>query len=211
MRFLISIIFAFIAVTDVAHAACRDAVSDKEQSLAFSILDQDTREGLSESLSLGLNPVTFPQEDISKASHPCLRTRFRAGAAEFSLYGMIGEAPPRWATSANQPGRIVYVAELPFPKRAVVEVAAQQGQPIIHFKPADFMFVLAVTDGARRDVFRFYDKMPNDERLSEDMCAALTGEDPVVASYDELSNQTVFLGNASSQIPATGHCHGKVS
>jgi hypothetical protein len=47
------------------------------------------------------------------------------------------------------------------------------------------MIVLAITSNDKREIYRFYSAEPDDATLSSDMCAALSGELPIIATFTE--------------------------
>jgi hypothetical protein len=194
-----------------ASPACKGVGSTTAKPLDFANSDNDTLMGLTIALVYGLDPSTFPARDIAAEASPCKRGDFDVGSVTYSLYGDEG-LPQRWATDPNLSGRLVYIALLPRPGPALAAYRAQPNSSSVQFKPGDMMFVLAVTDGDQRRLFRFYDAIPDDSTLEADMCAALSGQLALLGQFDTSSGHADFAGLANSETPpAAGTCHAKVS
>ncbi|MGD0190308.1 MAG: hypothetical protein ABSD74_06170 [Rhizomicrobium sp.] len=203
-------VFAVSPLYAIAAASCKDTGSMSAKPLTFSETDVDTQTGLSVSFTFGLTPATFPLQDIGQTANPCKRGEFDVGAVTYQLFG-TGDSPPRWAGNANAPGRIVYVALLPKPAPALAAYQAQSNATSFQFKPGDMMFVLAITDGDARQLYRFYDAIPDDSTLAGDMCAALSGAWKPIASFNTASGHSTFAGLGGSQPAVTGSaCHARI-
>lgn len=193
-----------------AFSACAGVGESGARSLKFPP-DLETRKSLALSIHLGLNPPSFPAEQIRKQPAPCRRASFHAGEADFTLFGTDAGLPPRYAVSTRD-DRIAYVALLPLPKPAAAAWKENPGAPKYSFPHQDFMYVLSLTNGGQRLIYRFYSVLPKDDRLMADMCAALTGEDPVIGIYDSLSGRSDLrsLGLASEALHSS-RCRANIS
>jgi hypothetical protein len=207
-RFAITLSAIFFSLAHAEAApACHGSGSQSAKMLFFSPNDSETLRGLYIALNMGLTPATFPAQDVAKARAPCERAHFDAATASYTLYGDDAGLPPRWASAAVG-GRIAYVALLPQPGPALAAYRANSSGTEFPFKPGDMMYVLAVTAGDSRQLYRFYDALPDDARLSGDMCAALNGELPVLGTFDVATDQSdlVRLGSVAAPVANTA-CH----
>jgi hypothetical protein len=170
--------------------------------------------GLGIAIELGLNPASFPDAYIAKIATPCRRTIFQAGSDQFGLFGVEKrDQPPRYAKSeTGHDTRIAYLAALPRPAAALASVQAGPKGGVYKFKPADFIFILAVTNATDRLFFRFYDAIPDDVTVAQDMCAALAGEDIPIGTYDSLTGKTGIYDNSAPKKLSRGqHCRQMIS
>jgi hypothetical protein len=188
-------IFAVVAGHAVAGAAtgnvattCKGTGSPAAKVLTFDATDPDTVNGLNIALQMGLTPATFPAGDIAKIATPCKRAKFTVGGLDYSLYGTDGTLPYRWATTPSHPGETAFTALMPQPKPALDWYRKYQtdNKTEAQFSTGtDMMFVLAITSNDKREIYRFYSAEPDDATLTSDMCAALSGELPIVATFTE--------------------------
>src|ERR1051325_9464307 len=132
--------------------------------------------GLSVALAYGLNPQSFPEEQISASGGKCRRGAFLAGETKYDFFGN-GHLPVRWARSPKLGDGIVYLALLPKPGPALTAYERNPNVPV-KFGKDEFMYVLAITDGSARLIYRFYDGLPVDDVLAKDMCKAASGQLP---------------------------------
>lgn len=172
------------------------------------------RLGLGIAVELGLNPASFPDDYIAKIATPCQRTKFQVGSGQFALFGVNNrDQPPRYAKSeTGHDTRIAYLAALPRPAAAIASVQAGPKGGVYKFKPGDFIFILAVTKATDRLLFRFYDAIPDDVTLAQDMCAALAGEDIPIGTYDSLTGKTgLYASSVPRKLPRGQHCRQTIS
>lgn len=204
---LLAMAFACLAGAP-ALAACNGPGSAAAKAISYSNADNDTRAGLTIALVFGLDPPTFPAQQLAAAKNPCRRASFIAGADDYVVYGEDNGLPPRWAASASNPSRIAYVALMPSPAAAFAARRANPGGNSMKLTPSGVNYVLAVTDGGNRLLFRFYNAVPDDARLAADMCAALSGSLPAQGVYDTSTQQSALdqLGD-SATTPASEACH----
>jgi hypothetical protein len=203
-----AVIALFFATAHAEAApACNGPGSSTARTLTFSPSDSDTVRGLAVSLLMGLTPASFPAPDIAKVQGACERAHFDAASASFTLYGNDTGLPPRWASAATG-DRIAYVALLPQPGPALASYRANSGGTDFAFKPGDMMYVLAVTSGGSRQIYRFYDALPDDARLAGDMCAALNDQLPVLGTLDTATGQSDLarLGSVATPV-VNAACH----
>src|SRR5581483_880101 len=179
-----------------AAAPCTDDGKPEAKDIFYYSGDPAVLEGLDTSLKLGLEPSSFPRERIEGKTSACTRTTFDSGAITWLLFGSGADAPPRWATSAGDPNRIVFLALMPGSEEARRWVEAVRKDPA-HPPEARFttaMFALTIADGDRRDVYEFLDRIPDNVRLAKLMANALEGRTPVLLSYDVRQHSSNFYG-----------------
>ncbi len=204
-------IFVFVAGSALAGTAtaekqdaatvCKGAGSATAKVLALDPADGDTANGLSIALQLGLTPATFPTGDIAKIAAPCKRSEFTAGGLVYSLYGTDEASPYRWATTPSHPGETAYVALMPRPAPALAWYRKYQAdnKTAAQFSTdTESMIVLAITANDSREIYRFYSATPDDETLAADMCAALSGELPILVTFTE-GNDSIDLSHLSDK------------
>lgn len=196
-----AVIFTFVAGPALAGAAaaekasittaCKGVGSPTAKLLAFDPTDGDTANGLGIALQLGLTPATFPTDDIAKFAAPCKRSEFTAGGLVYSLYGVDEALPYRWATTPSHPGETAYIAVMPRPAPALAwyrKYQADNKTTAQFATDTESMAVLAITANDSREIYRFYSATPDDVTLAADMCAAISGELPIIATFAEGSN-----------------------
>lgn len=169
--------------------------------LSFNAARDDTRVGLGVALQFGLDPTTFPAEQIAQNPDVCPRGRFRAGEGSYTLLGSTDNLPPRFARSAIGSSTIVFLALLPKPDQAFAwaKKHAESRETQATFKPSDMMYVLAVTDGAARELYAFFDTIPDDAKLATAMCGALTNQLPLLGTYQTETGESVISDVAKAQ------------
>jgi hypothetical protein len=184
---LLSAIVSAAAADPSAQPACHGAGFPAAKELAFDPHDETISEGLNIALQMGLTPATFPADDIAKIAKPCRRLDFEAAGLTYSLYGTDDALPYRWASTPTRPGEVAYTAAMPGPGPALDWYLKNgRNSTSAQFSTGtETLVVLAITAGDTREIFRFYDKTPADAVLAADMCAALSGELPVVATLTE--------------------------
>jgi hypothetical protein len=190
-----------------AAPACNSPSSLTAKTLLFSPGDSDTLNGLSIALAMGLEPATFPAQNVAKLQAPCERAHFDANSASYILYGDDDGLPPRWAAQTGN-DKIAFVALLPLPGPALASYRGSPDGTQFKFQNSDMMYVLAVAVGGERQIYRFYDVLPDDARLSGDMCAALNGQLPLLGTFDTATNRSDLarLGSVSAPVANTD-CH----
>ena len=146
-------------------------------------------EGFFVSALLGLEPETFPSDDIRRQAAPCRRLEFKLGDEAWSLYGGADTTPPRWATSTARPGKVVFLAAMPWPEDALRWADARKRNPETEATFERLALALTIAEGDKRAVYALYDAAPDDARLVRHMAAALTGELQPFAVYDVRTNR----------------------
>ena len=192
----------------VAKAACAGYGAPAAKVLSFSAQDADTTLGLSVALNFGLDPPSFPSQQIAAAINPCRRATFKLGDATYGVFDVDTGLPPRWAFDAANPSRVAFIALMPSPEAGLASYRHDSKASQLKGKTADFMYVLAVTDTNDRRLFRFYSALPDDTRSASDMCAALAGELPVIGTYhtDTAQSDLDHLGDVAPPV-AISACH----
>lgn len=177
-----------------ALADCNGAGSATAGPVYYYTADEPVLAGLNASLVLGLEPSSFPAANILKAPQRCKRGAFTAMTDTWTLYGDDEGEPPRWATNTADASQVVFLAPMPSADEAGRWSEAQRRSPAnastAHFKTR--MFALVLADGARRKVYGFYDAIPTDERLKQDMQAVLEGRTPYTIDYDTVAHRADF-------------------
>jgi hypothetical protein len=187
-----------LAFADGARAdgLCSSNGASTVSELDFHDAGSDTLKGLTIALALGLDPPSFPFEAVTASSAPCTLGAFRVGADSYSLYSS-DEAPQRWAVSKADVSHIAFLVQVPQPVPALNAIKANPDAISVGFSMSELMFVLAVTEGDTRGIYRFYDAIPDDARLEHDMCMALSGQTTALASFDPFTNKGDFAGLAA--------------
>jgi hypothetical protein len=96
----------------LAATPCKGAGSATAKPVLYHTADDAVRDGLSTTLQLGLEPATFPSQDIAKLPDACIHASFSAGGRAWTLYGDDDDTPPRWAR-ASDARTTVYLAAMP--------------------------------------------------------------------------------------------------
>ncbi len=168
-----------------AATPCKGAGSVSAKPVFYYTADEAVLDGLAVTLQLGLEPATFPSQDIAKHPDACVHASFNAGDRTWTLHGDDEDTPPRWA-QASDASTIVYLAAMPPADQAHVWAEAQRdhrtGEKTVTFK--GMMFALVAADGDKRRIFGFYDALPDDARLSQAMRSAIEGRTPAILSFD---------------------------
>ena len=189
-----------------AWAAC-DAGNPGAKQLSFDTTSREDFMGMSMAYDFGLSPETFPREDIAKNARACPRGSFRSNGATYQMLGDIYSMPERWAERAGT-GEVAYIAEMPKPKPAYAWLMAHKNSQSsqFQFKNDEMMTVLAVTDGAKRKVYAYFDMMPDDATIARAMCAALSGKMALLGSYDEPTGVSSFTGAVQTPLASIAGC-----
>lgn len=188
MRFAFVILLAVLirAGGSVAATPCAHPGSSAAVPVFYYTADDAVLDGLQVTLDLGLEPPTFPSEDIAKHPDACVRAPFTAAAQTWTLFGDEDDTPPRWAISPTDPKRIVFIAAMPPAEQAHLWAESQRKHPtheaVAKFK--GFMYALVAADGPNRQVYGFYSALPDDARLSEAMTAVIERRWPAIVSFD---------------------------
>jgi hypothetical protein len=179
---------ASLLATGAAFAAsppCKDAGSTAAKPVLYYTADPAVLDGLEVALKLGLEPATFPSQDIAKQKDACIRRSFDAAGGTWTLYGDDHDTSPRWAVASNT-NTIVYLAYLPPADQAHLWAEADRhhstNEKFVKF--SSMMLALVAADGDKRRVFGFYDSLPDDARLTEAMQLALEGRTPAILGFD---------------------------
>jgi hypothetical protein len=200
-----------LSLAGTAHAAGCDAGSAKAKYLTLSTADEAARTALAAAIFLGLNPFSFPQDRIAAVTQPCKRRDFHARDGLYTLYGDIDGEPQRYAMRKADLTRVAYLAELPLPAPAFAALRAGSKNGNYTFKNGQMIFVLAVTEGYQRNIFHFYDAIPDDQTLAIDMCAALSGDDMPIGTYNSSFGTTTFYAPAPPRGPRRMTCRIVIS
>lgn len=194
---------AAFVLSGAAQAAspCTDAGSADAKAPEFGSKAAEIVAGSLVSFLLGLTPATFPADEISKIPNACQRTTFTVGSDVYTVHGANGDQPSRFATSPTQSG-IAFFAAMPRPQPALEwhrrYMADNNVAPNFNTE-RDMMFALVVTRGSKRDVYEFYDKIPDDERVASAMCQALAGKLPIFATFDVETSDFEFSPKPPTQ------------
>jgi len=168
-----------------ATTPCRGSGSASAKPILYYTADGAVLDGLAVTMQLGLEPSTFPSQDIAKHLDSCVHASFNVGGRSWTLHGDDDETPPRWARSSDL-GTIVYLAAMPPADPAHAWAEAQRkhasGEKTVTFK--GMMFALVAADGDKRRIFGFYDALPDDARLIGAMQSALEGRTPAILGFD---------------------------
>ena len=193
-RLIAGLLVAFALANGArADGVCSNNGVSTVSELDFHGADNDTVTGLTIALALGLDPPSFPFEAVTASSSPCEHGAFRVGTDSYDLYS-ADVAPLRWAVSKADLSRIAFLAQVPRPAPALNAIKADPDAMSVQFSTNQLMFVLAVTEGDKRGIYRFYDAIPDDVRLEHDMCMALSGHTAALASFDPFTNKGDFTG-----------------
>jgi hypothetical protein len=164
---------------------CKSAGSAAAKPMFYYTADDDVLDGLEVTLDLGLEPGTFPAQDIAKIKDACVHASFTASGKPWTLYGEDDETPPRWARTPGD-ATTFYLAAMPPADQAHLWAEAQRrhatGEKTVTFK--GMMFALVATDGDNRRIFGFYDSLPDDARLTAAMQAAIEGRTPAIIGFN---------------------------
>jgi len=144
---------------------------------------------LAASYYLALSPAGEPENYLRKQNVRCKRTEFNVGTVSFALFGSDNSPVLRYALHDNDYTRMAFLALAPRPDAAA---SATPNGGNYSFKKSEMIYMLGVTDGDDRQVFRYYDTIPTDAALAMDMCRALSGEDPVLGVYDTVRQRSRF-------------------
>lgn len=136
-----------------------------------------------------LTPASFPRENIQANPQACTRASFTANDGTYRMFGQMSDSPPRWATGPS--GRIAYLAVMPPPH--VVLGWAQRGAsgPLTFRDPP--VYVLAIVNGERRDIFVLFEGVPGDEQLATAFRDALDGRIPLLATFNAETGEVEFV------------------
>jgi hypothetical protein len=211
---LLAGLFAIAAPIPAYAFGCDGPGSANARIVTIPTESAQDRLGLGIAIELGLNPASFPDAYIAKIATPCRRTVFQVGSDQFGLFGVEKrDQPPRYAKSeTGHDTRTAYLAALPRPMPAIASAQAGLVRGVYKFKPQDFIFVLAVTKSTDRLFFRFYDAIPDDATVAQDMCATLAGEDIPIGSYDSLTGKSVLYATSAPRKLSRGpHCRQTIS
>jgi hypothetical protein len=189
---------------DAMAADCSDPGSANVTDLSFSKDDATILKGLTVAIQLGLQPKSFPADDIEKNKAACRRGTFTARGETFQIFGDDKDSPPRWAIGAD-PKRIAYEVLLPDPAQAADWYDKYQRDPKT---PADFskrLYALVITDGDRRLIYQFSRVLPDNYHLAQNMRATLDGKWSPVAVLDAATGEVDLsnIGKAGVR-PLTG-------
>lgn len=161
------------------------------QTVSFELADRDVVMGLTYSILFGLNPATFPYEEVAEMSEACSRgVHQTAAGGTIEMFGSDTDTPPRWAVGADE-GTIVYIAVMP-PVSATQEWMKNGREGGISFKDGG-LYALTVTDGDLRHIYAIFDDIPGDELLGPLFEAALTCQLTPWGTFDQETGATDFV------------------
>lgn len=187
--------FGVLLAVSAQAAPCGQG-SPKARYLTLSTADENARNTLAAALHMALRPYDFPVGKIALIAQPCRWRDFHARDGLYTLYGDGYGEPQRYAMRKNDLSRVAYLALMPLPMPAVAAIRAGPSKDgNYHFKHGQMIYVLAVADeshGYQRDLFHFYDVIPDDQTLAIDMCAALSGDDAPIGAYNGSFGTTTF-------------------
>ena len=175
------------ASTDQPLVAC-PASATESKSVPFKGQNQEFFQGMSGSLQLGMLPSSFPTADIADNSAACHRGLFTVNEIPHVAFGGDNDSPPRWALGPDAT-KIAFLAVIPPPSAGLRWVKNPNAEFSFTEPP---MFVLAVTNGNRRDIFGVFDQIPGDEQLKGFFAATLEGRLPKLATFNVATRETVF-------------------
>lgn len=181
-----------------AGAASAAETKAPAKLLQFAMADEDVQEGMFMSIQLGVLPPTFPADDIAKIKTPTARFDFMLGGKSYTVFGKDDDSPPRWATSTKDKSAIAYLCLMPRPAPALDWYRKYQKDKdtTANFTgPDDMMFSLIIARGNKRDIYAFYDRIPDDTPLTAAMTDALSGKTPVKVNFDVVSGSVDFEPN----------------
>jgi hypothetical protein len=192
-----------LVIPSAANAAtrCTDAGSADAKRPDLGSVGAEIAAGSLVSFLLGLKPSTFPAEEIAKIPNACERGSFNVGSDTYTVRGANSDHPTRFTTSASRPDRTVFLAAMPRPKAALDWHRRRQkdrNTPANFQTATDMMYAVVVTRGSKRDVYEFFDKIPDDTRLAAAMCHALAGKTRVFATFDVDTADFEFSPTASA-------------
>lgn len=180
------------------------------QPLVFAAGDRTVADGLSASVKIGIAYPKAPAILVAQDAPGCRRGEFTLGTATYTVSGDDHGKPQRWATSPSDPARIAYVALMPKPDAAAeaFKGVTDPEHMQLSFQPDQMMFALVVAEGDLRRVYRFYERVPDNARVAQEMCMALAGEIAPLGSLDTASRQADFsrLGDTAPPV-AKSACH----
>lgn len=186
-----AICFAWAA--SAIAAACHDPGSANVTDLSFNKDDPAILKGLTVAIQLGLEPKSFPADDIEKNNAACRRGTVTAGGETFQVFGDDTDSPPRWAIGPD-PKRIAYEVLIPDPEQAADWIDKHQRDPNTPANFSKMLYALAITDGDRRLIFEFSRVLPDNYHLALNTRAALEGKWSPVAVLDASTGE-VDLSN----------------
>ncbi len=173
----------------LAQLPCK---ADTDEAAATKLADQsqDYLAGFYVGMQMALTPKTFPFDAIARIDEPCTRGKFDAAGVTYEIFGGLGDSPPRYATGPD-PKRVAYIALGPPPATALAWAKDRNRSNGLSFKGGG-VFVLAITNGDKRDIFAVYDNVPGDTQLLAAFRDALDGKLQKVATFDSKTGETEF-------------------
>jgi hypothetical protein len=175
----------FATGSALAATPCKGVGSPAAKPVFYYTTDDAVLDGLSTTLQLGLEPASFPSQDIAKHPDACVHASFNAGGHAWTLYGDDGDTPPRWARTPDAK-TTVYLAAMPPADQAHAWAEAQRdhqsGDKTATFK--GMMFAIVSANGDERSVFGFYDALPDDARLIQTIQSVIEGRTPPILGFD---------------------------
>lgn len=172
-----------------AQLVCK---ADTTEANATKLADQNQEylAGFYFGMRMALTPKTFPFDSIAEIDEPCTRGKFEAAGASYEIFGGLGDSPPRYAIGPD-PQKIAYIALGPPPAVALAWAKDRNRSNGLSFKGGG-VYVLAITNGDKRDIFAVYDNIPGDAQLLAAFRDALEGKLPKAATFDGTTGETKF-------------------
>lgn len=173
-----------------AQLVCK---ADTTEAVATKIADQNQEylAGFYVGMQMALTPKTFPFDSIAKIDEPCTRGKFEAAGGTYEIFGGIGDSPPRYAIGPD-PKKIAYIALGPPPAAALAWARDRNRSNGLSFN-GGAIYVLAITNGDKRDIFAVYDTTPGDAQQLAAFRDALDGKLPKVATFNGKTGETEFV------------------
>lgn len=143
--------------------------------------------------------LDFRGDKMLTPARPCVRGEFSLNADDYTIYGENSDAPMRWATPNRTSRETIFVARLPkvvnAPGISASATRSANAQKRAETYDQD-LYVLAKFGGVEDEfmsgpgktrIYGFYDDVPDDARLAQDMCDAAAGRYKVLATYNHQS------------------------
>jgi hypothetical protein len=189
---LLATLLASIPAAQAQIRACPASVAET-QSFSIDGKSEDYYAGLAVSFVLGLTPSAFPFYRINDPDQTCARGEFQADGQTFQAFDNEMGSPPRWARGPDS-RRVVYLAIMPPAALALAWSRSPDKSNGLAFKDPP-LYVLAVTNGDKRDIFGVFEKLPGDAQLMSVFRDTLEGKLPLVATFNVETRVTKFIAH----------------
>ena len=197
-----------IVVAASAQAGCDKFEHASATALSLDSSDKDFAALLRASFVFGLDKRRTMVRALTAQKSPCSHGSFVANNGSYGLFGEDSNGPARWALSAATPDAIIVLAAMPRPETASALQQQTQDNPGIPVmaNTRAMMFALAISTSDAYRIYRYYDEIPSDAVMKQDMCKAITGQLAALAIYDA-DKRTVQLPDKNEPRPPSG-CDG---